>query len=209
MTFYLAFPRSRSPTGRLGPRAAGSALWAVFRSGDARRGRARAPTAGLCAGRCCSPASRLAVHEASCGPRAAARRRGAGRVAVTTAATLRDETARAGNHVAFGAATVMLVVKCPRPAMPSRASLLSARRCVALGRVSYSFYLLHWMIVAGRARRGRPRQALGAFGRQSRSSRPVSARPGRRHRAGGSPGVPISPLGLLATPHVPACATVA
>jgi len=48
--------------------------------------------------------------------------------------------------LAFGAAAVLLVAKC-LAAPNAIASLLSCAPLLALGRVSYSFYLLHWMIV--------------------------------------------------------------
>lgn len=66
--------------------------------------------------------------------------------------------------LAFGLATVLVLGKCCA-SDNAIATLLSARPAVSLGRVSYSFYLLHWMIVVLVARWLFPhREALGAVG---------------------------------------------
>ena len=66
--------------------------------------------------------------------------------------------------LAFGAATVLVLGKCCA-ADNAMATLLSSHPAVWLGRVSYSFYLLHWMIVVLVARWLAPqRDALGALG---------------------------------------------
>ena len=48
--------------------------------------------------------------------------------------------------VAFGAVATLVLLKCLR-AGNIVSSLLTDRPLVALGRISYSFYLVHWMIV--------------------------------------------------------------
>ena len=48
--------------------------------------------------------------------------------------------------LAFGGAAVLVVAKCLAPGN-ALASLLTCAPLRALGRISYSFYLLHWMIV--------------------------------------------------------------
>ena len=65
--------------------------------------------------------------------------------------------------LAFGAVTVLVLGKCLGNAN-ALARLLSLHPLVLLGRVSYSFYLLHWMVVALVARGLTPhRVSLGAL----------------------------------------------
>lgn len=66
-------------------------------------------------------------------------------LAVTTTAML-DAMPPLAGIVAFGAAAVLLLAKCTVPDN-ALARLFATRPLRALGRVSYSFYLLHWMIV--------------------------------------------------------------
>ena len=66
--------------------------------------------------------------------------------------------------LAFGVATVLVLAKCCAGDNPI-ATLLSTRPACWLGRVSYSFYLLHWMIVVLVARwLYAQRDVLGAVG---------------------------------------------
>jgi exopolysaccharide production protein ExoZ len=84
-------------------------------------------------------------------------------LAVTTQG-LYDLLPAAPAIMAFGVATVLVLGKCCA-ADNVMATLLSSRPAVWLGRVSYSFYLLHWMIVVLVARWLAPqRDALGALG---------------------------------------------
>ena len=63
--------------------------------------------------------------------------------------------------LAFGAVTVLVLGKCLDNGN-ALARLLAARPLVRLGRVSYSFYLLHWMVVVLVARALTPhRESLG------------------------------------------------
>jgi peptidoglycan/LPS O-acetylase OafA/YrhL len=65
--------------------------------------------------------------------------------AITTAAML-DALPVVAAMLAFGAAAALLVGKCLVPGNVV-STTLAARPLRALGRVSYSFYLVHWMIV--------------------------------------------------------------
>ena len=86
--------------------------------------------------------------------------------AITTAAML-DALPVVAAMLAFGAVSTLIVAKCLAPGnVVSRA--LSAPPLRALGRVSYSFYLVHWMIVVlvARAVEGQPAPvaAIAIFG---------------------------------------------
>jgi exopolysaccharide production protein ExoZ len=84
-------------------------------------------------------------------------------LAVTTLG-LFDVVPAAPAILAFGTVTVLVLGKCCA-ADNALARLLASRPPVWLGRISYSFYLLHWMIVVLVARWLSPqRDALGAFG---------------------------------------------
>jgi peptidoglycan/LPS O-acetylase OafA/YrhL len=82
---------------------------------------------------------------------------------VTTLATLLEVPATLA-IVAFGVVATFVLVKGLR-AGNIVSALLTLRPLVALGRVSYSFYLLHWMIVVLVARAVDPHaHALGVIG---------------------------------------------
>jgi peptidoglycan/LPS O-acetylase OafA/YrhL len=86
--------------------------------------------------------------------------------AITTAAML-DLLPVVAAMLAFGAVAILIVGTCLTPGnVVSR--VLSARPLRALGRVSYSFYLVHWMIVVlvARAVEGEPplAAAVAIFG---------------------------------------------
>ncbi|MFO1315365.1 MAG: acyltransferase [Burkholderiales bacterium] len=164
MTFYLAFPAFALAAVALGPRA-GSALWAIPLGATLVAVARGADGLVLCWALLFAGVA-LAVHEAPV--RALAARLPAGAVlgvyvAVTTAA-LFETMPPAPAIVAFGAATVMLVAKSLAPGN-AVAWLFLRRPLRALGRISYSFYLVHWMLVvlAARAVAGHV-GALGAFG---------------------------------------------
>jgi exopolysaccharide production protein ExoZ len=83
-------------------------------------------------------------------------------LAVTTAG-LFDVVAPTTALLAFGAVAVLVLGQCLAGAN-ALARLLARRPLVLLGRVSYSFYLLHWMVVVLVARALTPhRDRLGAF----------------------------------------------
>jgi exopolysaccharide production protein ExoZ len=71
-------------------------------------------------------------------------------LAVTTSALL-DAAPQMVSIVAFGAASVLVIAKCVA-GDNAIAATLSWPPLVQLGRISYSFYLLHWMIVVLLAR---------------------------------------------------------
>jgi len=77
--------------------------------------------------------------------------------AITTAAML-DALPPIAAILAFGAAATLIVAKCAAPDANAVSCALSWAPLRALGRVSYSFYLVHWMIVVliARAVEGMP-----------------------------------------------------
>lgn len=146
MTFYLAFPALALAAGAAGPRA-GMALWMVPLAATLAAVAAGADALVLCWALLFAGVA-LAVHEAPL--RAFAARLPSAAVlgaylAVTTAALL-EALPPAVAIVAFGAATTILLAKCLAPGNAvARVFTLPLLR--ALGRISYSFYLVHWMLV--------------------------------------------------------------
>lgn len=84
-------------------------------------------------------------------------------LSITTLSALADVAALPA-ILAFGFVAVVVLVKSLQPGNLVF-SLLSDRPLVALGRISYSFYLVHWMLVVLVARAVDPyAQALGVVG---------------------------------------------
>lgn len=146
MTFYLAFPALAGLAAAAGPRA-GIALWSVPLAAALAAVAAGTDALVLCWGLLFAGVA-LAVHEAPV--RAFAARLPAAAVlaaylTVTTAA-LFEALPPVAAIVAFGAATVLLLAKCLSPGN-AVAWVFTRPALRALGRVSYSFYLVHWMLV--------------------------------------------------------------
>ena len=84
-------------------------------------------------------------------------------LAVTTLTALAEVPAIPG-ILAFGAVAVLVIAKCLQPGNLV-SSLFTDAALVALGRISYSFYLVHWMVVVLVARAVHPHAStLGVVG---------------------------------------------
>ena len=146
MTFYLAFPAAAL----VALRAPGLGAWALPAAGVV------APVAAALAGAdpivLCWSLLFCGVAAAMHGERVASfvdRVPGVlvvvAYLTVTTLSAIAEMPPVLG-IVAFGAVATLVLLKCLR-AGNIVSSLLTDRPLVALGRISYSFYLVHWMIV--------------------------------------------------------------
>lgn len=146
MTFYLAFPLVAAAAHAMGMRG-GAAAWLPGAALPALAVMLGADAFVLCWSLLFMGVA-IAVHEDTLV--AFARRLPvpvviAAYLGVTTFA-LTSYSIPAVTILAFGGVAVLVIAKCLAPPN-ALASLLARAPLVALGRVSYSFYLLHWMIV--------------------------------------------------------------
>jgi len=146
MTFYLAFPALALFAGAAGPRA-GVALWSVPLAATLIAVAAGADGLVLCWALLFAGVA-LAVHEAPVRAFAARLPSAAvlGAYLAVTSAALLEALPPAMAIVAFGAATTLLLAKCLAPGT-AVAWVFTRPALRALGRISYSFYLVHWMLV--------------------------------------------------------------
>jgi len=157
MTFYLAFPLAVVAL-RAAQVRGGIAVWAIGLASPVAAALLGASAIVLCWSLLFVGVA-LAVHEdalvafARRLPTAAVL---AAYLGVTTFA-LFDYANPIAVILAFGGAALLVVAKC-LAAPNALASVLSATPLLLLGRVSYSFYLVHWMVVVLVAR------AVAAFG---------------------------------------------
>lgn len=146
MTFYLAFPAFALAALAAGPRA-GPALWSTGVALPIVAVAFGADPLVLCWSLLFIGVA-LAVHEARLGAFAARIPTAAVVLAyfAVTSLALFDVVPGAIAVPAFGAAALLVVAKCLRQDN-AIAWLLTRPPLRALGRVSYSFYLVHWMVV--------------------------------------------------------------